>query len=128
MYTDVGVIILGVFVALMLFSGVGVIQWLGVICSTLLILSCQPVFAQTTTYTNPYGAVVGYGYRAGNQTTYVDPAGGTVGYGTRSSNATTYVNPYGAYVGSANRSNPDPGLYVYEREYTPTRTTRREDD
>lgn len=124
MYTDIGVIILGFFVAAMLFSGSRLIQWLGVICSTLLILSCSPVYAQTTTYVDKTGATVGYGYRAGNQTTYVDKTGKTYGYEYRQGNQSQYVNPTGGYEGTRYRSWDTTDRYGMD----PAQRGRREDD
>ena len=93
----------GVLLALLLNKS-WVVKGIAAIGVVWMLASCQPVYAQTTTYVDKTGAIVGYGYRAGNQTTYVDRTGKTYGYEYRQGNQSNYVSPTGDYEGTRYRS------------------------
>lgn len=105
MTVDIGVILVGLFVAALLFSGSGLLQWIGLVGATgLYLFSCAPAYAQQQVYTDKTGAVVGYGQKTGKQTTYVDKTGRVVGYENRMGNTSVYTSPSGSYEGAKTRS------------------------
>jgi hypothetical protein len=55
--------------------------------------------AQTTTYSDSSGRVIGYGSTVGNQTTYSDAGGRVVGYESQVGISSTYSNSMGQVTG-----------------------------
>lgn len=64
-----------------------------------LCLLSSSAMAQTTTYSDSMGRVVGYGSTVGNQTTYSDAGGRVVGYESQVGNSSTYSNSMGQVTG-----------------------------
>jgi hypothetical protein len=83
---------------------------------SMILLISSPLMAQTTTYSDSMGRVVGYGSTVGNQTTYSDSYGRVVGYESQNGISSTYSNSMGQVTGyGSTLGQPQP--YT---PYTPT--------
>jgi hypothetical protein len=80
------------------------------------VLLAGAAHAQTTTYSDNMGRVIGYGSTVGNQTTYSDSFGRVVGYESQNGISSTYSNSMGQVTGyGSTLGQPQP--YT---PYTPT--------